>query len=156
MSSSYELFTTSRSVTAPFPGPISTLPATHSLFCTHSESSSEDPLNSHLVAENTRAVGGPTNVPHQHSRHFGGNLADLNMPPSILSSAQQEPFQDVVPSSDPLLPLLSILSVPSTTSSSFDGSFVQPPPTTLLPLLENASGDVSFLELLEFNDWILQ
>lgn len=146
-------------------------------------SSNVPPSHSHLVAENTSLVAQccPVNVPQLQPAHFRGNLINSNLPRFFLPSTLQEPAHQslsVSPQGNPepspaaafaskpsygrhvtasrlsLLTVPSPLSVPPTTSSSFDGCHAQP--QTSLSLLGDTSRDLSFSELLEVNDWILQ
>lgn len=147
-------------------------------------SSNVPPSHSHLVAENTSLVaqGCPVNVPQLQPAHFRGNPINSNLPRFLLPSTLQEPAHQslsVSPQGNPepspaaafaskpsygryvtpnsasrLFTVPSPLSVPPTTSSSFDGSHAQH--QTSLSLLGDTSRDLSFSELLEVNDWILQ
>lgn len=148
--------------------------------------SSNVPPYAHLAAENTAlaAQGCLKNAPQLHPAHFSGNLISSNVPRSLLPSTLQEPVHQslsVSPQGNPepspasafaskpsssqhvsfnSASLLSQLTAPSpinvslTTSSSFDGSLAQPP--TSPSALGATSKDLSFSELLEVNDWILQ
>lgn len=142
------------------------------------------PPYSRLAAENTGLVGHgcPLNVPQLHPDHFRVNPVDSGPPCSLLPPTLQDPAlqslsvspqanpesspasafaskpsysRHITPNPAPLLPLLTVPSPLShTTSSSFDGPLSQPPPS--LPPLGDPLRDFSLSELLEGNDWILE
>ncbi|XP_068163967.1 transcription factor kayak isoform X2 [Antennarius striatus] len=140
----------------------------------------------HVASENTglAAHGCPMIGQRLHQKHFAGSPDNSSHPSSHSPPSFQDPFLhclSIPPQVDPeQLPgsaftakpslnedtsphpasLLSLLTIPSPfdasepTSSNLEGS--QHQSLTLFSTLHNTTGDLSFSELLEDNDWILQ